>query len=302
MGLMTGFLTILAVIGCGAWLAHRRVLDRDGQRVLAEIAFYVATPALMLVTISEVDVGGAVANLATSATALGVTALVYAAVARWRWRQAAGEVLIGALVSSYVNAGNLGLAFAAYVVGDTAVVVPTLLVQVLVVQPFALAYLDHRSGRTGTAQTLRRMVANPLTVASLLGAVLAVTGAELPRIVLSPVELLAGLAIPAMLMSYGAALRLSPPIGRAGHSREVLLASALKLVFMPLVAYGVATVAGLDGTLLLGVVLTAALPSAQNLFLHATRYGVGEDVARETILVTTLGCVPVVLGVALLLG
>jgi malonate transporter len=271
MGLVTGFLTIMTAIGCGAWLAHRRVLDHHGQRLLAEIAFYVATPALMLVTISEVDVGGAAANLVASATALGATAAVYSGVARWLWRRAAEEVLIGALVSSYVNAGNLGLAFAAYVVGDPAVVVPTLLVQVLVVQPLALAYLDHRSGRTGTAQTLRRMVANPLTVASLLGAVLAVSGAELPPIVRSPVELLAGLAIPAMLLSYGAALRLSPPVGRAGHSREVLLASALKLVFMPLVAYGVASVAGLDGTILLGVVLTGALPSAQNIFLHATR-------------------------------
>jgi malonate transporter len=65
---------------------------------------------------------------------------------------------------------------------------------------------------------------------------------------------------------------------------------------------GVATVAGLDGTILLGVVLTTSLPSAQNLFLHATRYSIGEDVARETILATTLGCVPVVLGVSLLLA
>ena len=40
--------------------------------------------------------------------------------------------------------------------------------------------------------------------------------------------------------------------------------------------------------MLLGVVITAALPTAQNIFLHATRYRVGEDVARETILVTTL--------------
>jgi predicted permease len=302
MGLLTGFLTILTAIGCGVLLAHRGILDRDGQRALAEIAFYVATPALMLVTISEVDVGGAAANLVASATALGVTAAVYALVARWLWRQAAGEVLIGALVSSYVNAGNLGFAFAAYVVGDTAVVVPTLLVQLLVVQPLALAYLDHRSGRSGTARTLRRMVANPLTVASLLGAGLAVTGTELPGLVLTPVELLAGLAIPAMLLSYGAALRLSPPVGRTGHPREVALASALKLGFMPLVAYGAAAVAGLEGTALLGVVLTGALPSAQNIFLHATRYRVGEDVARETILVTTLGCVPVVLVVAVLLG
>ena len=63
----------------------------------------------------------------------------------------------------------------------------------------------------------------------------------------------------------------------------------LKLAVMPVVAWlvGVGARAGRD-RVLLGVVITAALPTAQNIFLHATRYRVGEDVARESILVTTL--------------
>ena len=56
-------------------------------------------------------------------------------------------MLIGSLSSSYVNAGNLGIAIAAYVVGDITVVVPTLLVQMLVVQPIALIVLDRLTGR-----------------------------------------------------------------------------------------------------------------------------------------------------------
>ena len=113
-------------------------------------------------------------------------------------------------------------------------------------------------------------------------------------------QLLAGLAIPAMLLAYGAALRLSPPVGRSGHTREVALATVLKLVFMPALAAGVALLFGLEGPVLLGVVITAALPTAQNIFLHATRYRVGEGVSRETILVTTVCSLPVAVIVALL--
>ena len=113
---------------------------------------------------------------------------------------------------------------------------------------------------------------------------------------------MAGAAIPLMLMSYGAALRLSPPLGRAGHNGEVLLASVLKLAVMPVIAWAVAVALGIEGRALLGVVITAALPTAQNIFLHATRYRVGEDVSRETILITTLASLPVALLVALLLG
>ena len=303
MGLLIGFSTIIAVIACGSALAHAGVLDQRSQRTLAEIAFFVASPALMVTTISKVEVSGAVSNLAASAGALGTCFLLYALVARLRWRVDAATVLIGSLSSSYVNAGNLGLAIAAYVVGDITVVVPTLLVQMLAVQPVALAVLDRVTGRgQGAGAALRRLVTNPLTVGALLGVVLAVTGWELPTLVASPLELLAGAAIPLMLLSYGAALRLSPRIGRAGHNREVLLVSVLKLAVMPVVAWGLGVALDLDGRVLLGVVITAALPTAQNIFLHATRYRVGEDVSREAILVTTLCSLPVALIVALLLG
>jgi predicted permease len=262
----------------------------------------------MVTTISRIHLGGAAANLVASVASLTAGFAAFAAVGRLRWRLPAGEVLIGSLSSSYVNAGNLGIAIAAYVVGDITVVVPTLLVQMLFVQPIALAALDRRAGRrvgTGAragARIVRGLATNPLTLAALLGLVLAVTGWSLPTVVAQPLGVLAGAAIPMMLMSYGAALRLSPLPGRAGRNHEVALVLVLKLALMPAVAWLVGTALGVEGPVLLGVVLTAALPTAQNIFLHATRYRVGEDVARESILLTTLCSLPVALAVAALLG
>lgn len=303
MDLLIGFTTILVVIAAGAALAHVGVLDLRSQRTLGEIAFFVASPALMVVTISRVHLETAAVNLVASTVSLGACFAAYVVLARLRWRPDAGSLLIGALSASYVNAGNLGIAIAAYVVGDITVVVPTLLVQMLLVQPAALIALDRITGRgEGVGAALRRLVTNPLTVAAVVGLVLALTGWRLPAPVLAPLEMLGGAAIPLMLMSYGAALRLSPPLGRAGHNGEVLLVATLKLAVMPVVAWLVGTALGLDGRVLLGVVITAALPTAQNIFLHATRYRVGEDVARESILVTTLASLPVALLVAVVLG
>lgn len=303
MELLTGFLTIIVIVLAGVALAHGRVLDQRSQRALAEIAFYVASPALMVVVISEVRIESASANLVASLTSLAVCFAVYAAVARLRWRLDTGSTVIGALSASYVNAGNLGIAIAAYVVGDITVVVPTLLVQMLFVQPLALMLLDRHHGRSDAARDiLRRLVTNPLTIAAVIGLVLALTGWELSPVIDSPLQVLADAAIPLMLLSYGAALRLSPPVGRAGHNAEVLTATVIKLVLMPVVAWLMGVALGLHGTVLLGVVMTAALPTAQNIFLHATRYRTGEHAARETILVTTLCSLPVALLVALLLG
>ena len=133
MGLLIGFSTILVVIAAGAALAHVGVLDRRSQRTLGEIAFFVASPALMVVTISKVHLETAAANLVASTISLGACFVAYVVIARLRWGLGTGPLLLGALSSSYVNAGNLGIAIAAYVVGDITVVVPTLLVQMLLV-------------------------------------------------------------------------------------------------------------------------------------------------------------------------
>jgi predicted permease len=117
------------------------------------------------------------------------------------------------------------------------------------------------------------------------------------------VALIGNMAVPSMLIAYGIALRLGPGLGAAGSASELATTSALKLVVQPLTAYVVARYAlGLEGHGLLAVVVTSALPTAQNIFVHATRYDRATTLARDTILITTVGSVPVILLVAVLLG
>ncbi|WP_167149532.1 AEC family transporter [Actinomyces sp. ZJ308] len=74
-----------------------------------------------------------------------------------------------------------------------------------------------------------------------------------------------------------------------------------KLAVMPGLAVVVGLAAGLGGAQLLVPVVTAALPTAQNVFMYASRYGVGKDLARDAVLLTTAGFVPVVLLAAAIL-
>ena len=46
----------------------------------------------------------------------------------------------------------------------------------------------------------------------------------------------------------------------------------------------------------------AALPTAQNVYTFSSRFGRGTVQARDSAVVTTLACVPVVLVIAVLLG
>jgi malonate transporter and related proteins len=190
------------------------------------------------------------------------------------------------------------------VLGDAALVAPTLLMQLLVLQPLALAVLDHAvSGRGfSVARALTRPLTNPLTVGSLVGLALAVTGAELPRAIEDPLVLVGGMAVPSMLLAYGISLRLGPRPGHGTSAVEIGYIAVLKLVVQPLTAYVAGRfVLDLDAKALFAVTVLAALPTAQNIFVHATRYRRAEVLARDSIFVTTLLSVPAIAAVAALL-
>ena len=305
-GVLEGFGTIALVIALGALLAHVGVLDMNARVVLSRLAFFVASPALMVTVLGDADVHEVLSgNLVATAAAVAVSAGLYVVTVLLVWRHDVGDSVIGTLCSSYVNAGNLGLPIAAYVLGDAALVAPTLLLQLLVLQPVALAILDHArsSSRFAVRRALLRPFTNPLTVGSLVGVLLSVTGWDLPQAIRDPLELVGAMAVPGMLLAYGISLRLGPPPGHGTSFLEIGWIAALKLLVQPMAAYVVGRFAlGLDDTALLAVTVLAALPTAQNIYVHATRYARAEVLARDSIFVTTLLSVPVVFVIAAFLS
>lgn len=303
-GVVEGFATIGLVIALGWLLAHLKVLDATAQLTLARLAFFVASPCLLVTVIAEADVEHVLSRtLAATVAGIALAALPYVVVARYFWRRRSDDIVIGAMCSAYCNAGNLGLPIAAYVLGDASLIAPMLLMQLVILQPLALAILD--TGRTGRFSLWRAVgtpLTNPLTLGTFLGVLLALTGWTLPSVVDDPVRLVGGMAVPGVLIAYGISLRLGPLPGRGVAAAELTLVTVLKLVVQPLGAYVAGRALGLEGPALLALAVTAALPSAQNIFVHATRYGRQSILARDSIFVTTILSVPAIFVVTALLA
>ena len=306
-GVFTGFATIGVVIAVGALLAHLRIVDLTAQRVLSQVAFFVGSPALMVMTLSRADVQDVLSeNLVATSAGVLVPVVVYAACARFVWRRRLGDATIGALSVGIRQRGqprHPGRELRARRRGPRRPHPAAPAPRAPADRSGAARHRRPRTGPVAAPARSRRPFTNPLTLGSLAGVLLSVTGWTLPDVVGNPLELLGNLAVPSMLIAYGIALRLGPGLGAAGSVGELATTSALKLVVQPLVAYAVAHLAlGVDGPALLAVVVTSALPTAQNIFVHATRYDRGTVLARDTILITTVGAVPVILLIAALLG
>jgi malonate transporter len=311
-GVLAGFAIIGIIIGLGFLLAQLKILDATAQGVLTRVAFYVASPALMVTVLGKTDVHRLLsANLIASLGSVAVAATFAVLLVRLLWKREAGDTVIEALCSSYVNAGNLFLQISAYALGDAALIAPMLLAQMLVLQPAGLAVLDGVthvpspgiSRRRLLLVRLTRPLRNPLAVGSLVGLALALTGIRLPVAINAPLTLVGGMAVPCMLLAYGISLRLGPRPGAGEPAIQVATLVSLKLVVQPIAAYVIGRyVAGLVGPDLLAVTVIAALPTAQNVFTFAMRYNRAVILARDTIFMATLLSVPVILAITWLLA
>jgi predicted permease len=304
-GVLIGFAIIGVVILIGYVVGRVGILGEHAPHVLSRMVFFVLSPALLFTVLADADVHALFSSmLAVSTIAALASCLLFAGIARIVFRRSIPETVIGSLSAGYVNANNIGIPVAVYVLGDTAYSAPVILLQLLVLAPISLGILDvTTSGKASIGRILLQPVRNPLIIASALGVVVSVTGLEIPAAAMEPFRIVGAAAVPLVLIAFGMSLHgrrlLEPGSGR----RDILLATTIKLAVMPLIAWLVGRfVFGLDQEHLFAVVVLAGLPTAQNIFVYAQRYGRGVALARDTVLITTVGSVPVLVVVAALLA
>ena len=319
MGDVVAGLAVFGVVIAVGWLLVRtRAVPADADGVLTRVCFFAATPALLVTTLSRADLTAVVSRTTAVAVAAELVAIVSAwCLHRLVLRRSTAEATIGALASGYVNAANLGIPVAVLVLGDAATIAPILLLQLLVLTPVTFTVLDAvtRRGNPSRLATLTVPLRNPLlwgvvagTAANLGGVDLKEWGGGYPA---QGLEMLGRVAVPLMMLALGMSLAGAPRPLRspepdasargAGRRSGLWLAVGWKLAVMPGLAVVVGLATGLSGAQLLTPVVTATLPTAQNVFMYASRYGVGKDLARDAVLLTTAGFVPVVLLAAAIL-
>ena len=319
MGDVVAGLAVFGVVIAVGWLLVRtRAVPADADGVLTRVCFFAATPALLVTTLSRADLTAVVSRTTAVAVAAELVAIVSAwCLHRLVLRRSTAEATIGALASGYVNAANLGIPVAVLVLGDAATIAPILLLQLLVLTPVTFTVLDAvtRRGNPSRLATLTVPLCNPL-----LWGVVAGTAANLSGLDLTAwcggypaqgLEMLGRVAVPLMMLALGMSLAGAPrplrspepdaSVRGAGRRSGLWLAVGWKLAVMPGLAVVVGLATGLSGAQLLTPVVTATLHTAQNVFMYASRYGAAKDLARDAVLLTTAGFVPVVLLAAALL-
>jgi predicted permease len=290
LAILPNFLLILA----GFALSRRFDYGRGFWDGLEKLVYYVLFPALLFRSLSVAHIDFArTGTVAAAALGFTIAGMALALPARRLFglepRLAASCFQCAFRFNTYVGlavAGSLlgapGLALAALVFGA----------MIPLVNVAAVAML----ARTGERSLAGELVRNPLLVSTAAGFAWNVLGLPLPGFADQTLNLLAQTALPAGLLSVGAALRIERGQGPvAAHAYWL----TVKLVALPAIAFALARALSLPPLETAVLVLAAALPSASSAYILAVRMGgTGGAVATQITVGTVASMLTIPLWVA----
>jgi hypothetical protein len=273
-----------ALIVVGLVLARRFRFGRDFWSGLEKLVYYVLFPALLFrsLAIAKIDFAAASVpiGIALAFTFAGFLLSILAGplFGLERKLNAAGSQC-GYRFNTYV-----GLAVAGSLYGTPGVAMAALLLGVMI--PEANLFAVGMLARHGERGFLRELATHPLLVSSLAGLAWNAVGLPLPGFADQTLNLLGSMALPAGLLSVGAAMRIERGQGPAAAHAYWL---AVKLAAVPAIAWLIARALGLSGLEGRVVILCAALPTATNAYILAVRMtGDGRAVATQVTIGTVI--------------
>jgi predicted permease len=284
---------VLIVIGLV--LARRFDFGRDFWDGLEKLVYYVLFPALLFRSL-------ATARIDFRETGMLVMAALLFTLAGFVLSLAAGPLF--RLDRKFLATGSqcgyrfntyVGLAIAGSVFGTPGVALAALLLGVMI--PLANFLAVAMLAAHGKHGFLYELVTHPLLVSSVVGLAWNAAGLPLPGFADQTLNLLAVTALPAGLLSVGAAMRIERGQGSVGAHVWWL---TVKLVAVPLVAWGLIRLFGFQGVDAKVLLLCAALPTASNAYILAVRMtGDGRAVATQITVGTILSMLTIPLWMAM---
>ncbi|WP_030774071.1 AEC family transporter [Streptomyces sp. NRRL F-2664] len=288
---------VLLAFGGGVVLARRKVVPAEASKAFSDYAFLFAVPCYLFGNIYASDLGALFDWRAIGgyAAAAAIAAAVVAAVAVARGRREPRAVALRVMAGVQVNTAYFAVPVFITVFGTAAPIFPILLFQVCVLSLVVIALME--LGRAGPADgrpgiRLSRAVGaslvTPLVLACNAGILFNLLSVRIPAVVLDGAAFVGNSASPVALFALGLHLG-GAGLHLRGTTREETALIGFKCLVFPLLAWAVcALLFGVRGDWLAYLVLIAAMPTPQNLFIFAQRYDVGVDLSASVVLKTSL--------------
>ena len=303
---------VFGMVAVGWLLGRSPLLTPDGLRGLTNVTFHALFPALLFRSMSKVRVETLSLDILVVFFGAGLL-LYFLVMTLGRFiGMSLGNRTVFALSSSFCNGVGIGIPFVTYAFGEAGLVPLLMIISVnslilLTLSSFLLEF-DVRGGAGGrllaklgsAALTMMKHPIIPSIFAGLIWSELTalVPGLATPEVVDRVLQALATAAPPCGLIMAGASLA---HVGLKEHWQTAAIASALKLVVLPLMVWTAGRyLFDLAPLWLTVATLNAAMPAGANVYLVAQLYRTGVGLSTNAVVISTTASV-LTLSLALLL-
>jgi predicted permease len=286
---------VFGIILCGFLCGRFRLLGETSTEALNRFVYYVALPALFVISMARVDIwdilnwpfllalGGA--QVATFVLAL--------AVARFVFPGRLGVLSLHGLTAVFANTGYMGIPLLQTAFGDAGVL-PAVVATVwhgAVIMGLGIVLLEADFSRgTGRLRMIgnvaKGVAASPLILAAVAGLAWSALNVPIPEAAGTFFDILAAAAAPCALFAMGLFM-----VGRSmtAGAAEVSWLVVLKLLVQPAITYVLAfEVLEMERLWATSAVVLAALPTGALVFVLAQQYGTYNQRSTAAILGSTV--------------
>ena len=276
------------VLFCGIGAVADRFLEFDRQ-TLSRAAVYIFSPPLAFTTLLKVDVGTSdvirvVFFTMTILAVMAVTGWIYCRICKLDEATSSGAML--AVV--FFNAFNLGFPVALFRFGEHGLQLAAVLVAVIAIPHNGFGLFLAARGTLTRRQAFSNLLRMPMLYVLFLALVFRLADIEVPERIFSPLKTLGHAAVPMVLVIVGMELG---RIKIGSVNKVVAGVIALRLLFAPLLAWWVADLVGLTGTLRSVVIIQASMPSAIMPIVFARLFGGNVEFVSKAVFYSTIGSI-----------
>lgn len=273
------------LLAAAAGFLIRKTLHLD-PRPISQVTFYVFAPALVFTLLVSTGIAGGdiLRMMAFTASLIGLMAVLSWAASR-AFRLEGRLAAAFMLSAAFMNAGNYGLSVNNFVFGELGLAWASLFFITSAMMTNAAGVYIATVGQRKPLQALLGLAKVPAVYAIPLGLLVHTQDIQLPLAVWRPLELLGSATVPSMLLILGMQMGVS---GIPPQRGMLSVATGIRLVISPALAWALAPLFGLRGIGFQVGVLEAAMPSAVLSTIIAIEFESEPGFVTGAVLATTL--------------
>jgi hypothetical protein len=283
---------LVVIVALGYMAMHVNYVSSNTISEISKITFNLLFPFYLFINIAQSDLSSSL-SYSVFINFYGAVFVVFLAsfLLLLKFKNSSYQsASVFALGSTYSNTVIIGIPVLLRVVSQEAAALVFVIISFHSAMLFALTgILAGLAGphRFNYVNFIKNLISNPLLIGIFSGLIWSFFKLPLPQILISSLELITAPALTIALFILGANLK---QYKLAGHYNQVILATLIKLILLPLTVWLIAThvfsFAPLVVTVL--VVLTAC-PTGVNAYIVACQQNTSQHMMAGTVVLSTLG-------------